>query len=422
MATVRPFKGLRPAKAYAEKVAALPYDVMNREEAKEMSKGNPYSFLHISRAEIDLPESGDYDSAVYEKAKENLDRFEKEGVLVQDPEPSYYIYREVMDGRAQTGIVATVSVDEYEDGIIKRHEFTRKEKEKDRIRHFDICNANTEPIFLTYRDNRKLDAIIEGYAKSNEPEYDIVADGDVRHVLWRVLDHNVISSISEIFRSISNLYIADGHHRTASACAVAAKRREENPNYTGDEEFNYIMAAIFPDTELKIYDYNRVVKDLNGLSVDDFIIQIKEAGFNVSELADRIDSEDEADYNRIRPKKRHEFTMFLSGKWYKLTAEERIIPDDEVASLDVAILQDNLLAPVLAIGDPRTDPRIDFVGGIRGMKELERRVHDDMELAIAVYPVDIGDLLNVADAGKVMPPKSTWFEPKLESGLFIHKL
>lgn len=413
MATVRPFKGIRPDVKYVQEVAALPYDVMNREEAAEMAEGKPNSFLHISRSEIDLPEMEDaYDPAVYTKAKNNLDDFIARGVLIQDDEPTFYIYREVMDGRAQTGIVATVSVDEYKDGTIKKHEFTRVEKEIDRINHFDACNANTEPVFLTYRANKKLDAIIEGYMVSNDPDYDIVAEGDVRHVLWAVRDASIVKSIEEIFEQIPALYIADGHHRTASACKISEKRRAENPDWKGDEEFNFFMAVIFPDAELKIYDYNRVLKDLNGLSTEEFFDAAKKAGFEIEKIGTK------ATY----PSKKHEFTMFIDEKWYKLTATDRIIPDDVIGSLDVAVLQDNLLAPVLGIGDPRTDKRIDFVGGIRGLEELEKRVHTDMKLAIAVYPVEIADLLSVADSNKVMPPKSTWFEPKLESGLFIHSL
>lgn len=413
MATVRPFKGIRPDAKYVQEVAALPYDVMNREEAAEMAEGKPNSFLHISRSEIDLPEMENaYDPAVYAKAKNNLDDFIAKGVLVQDDKPTFYIYKEVMDGRAQTGIVATVSVDEYKDGTIKKHEFTRVEKEIDRVNHFDACNANTEPVFLTYRDNKKLDAIIEGYMTSNDPDYDFVAEGDVQHVLWAIRDESVVKSIEEIFGQIPALYIADGHHRTASACKISEKRREENPDWKGDEEFNFFMAVIFPDNELKIYDYNRVLKDLNGLSTKEFFDAAVKAGFEIEEIGT------EATY----PTKKHEFTMFIDEKWYKLTATDSIIPDDVIGSLDVAVLQDNLLAPVLGIGDPRTDKRIDFVGGIRGLEELEKRVHTDMKLAIAVYPVDIADLLSVADNNKVMPPKSTWFEPKLESGLFIHSL
>lgn len=413
MAIVRPFKAVRPDKKYADKVVSLPYDVMNREEAAQMAKGNPYSFLHICRSEIDLPDQPDpYDRSVYEKAKSNIEENIKKGVFLREDRAKLYIYRQIMDGRAQTGIVGCVSVDEYQNNIIKKHEFTRVEKEIDRINHFDICSANTEPVFLTYRDTAGIKAKMERYIKAHEPEYDVKTSDGISHTLWVIEDDSLVAEISAGFKEIPCLYIADGHHRSASACKVGLKRREENPNYTGEEEFNFFMAVIFPDSDLKIFDYNRVVKDLNGLSEAEFIEKVKAAGFTVEEKGTSIQ----------KPAAKHQFTMYLSGKWYVLTAESRIIPDDIIASLDVSILQENLLGPVLGIEDPRTDKRIDFVGGIRGMEELVKRAESDMKLAFAVYPVDISDLLKVADAGKVMPPKSTWFEPKLGSGLFVHEI
>ena len=413
MAVVRPFKGIRPGEGYAEEVIALPYDVMNRAEAKSMASEKPNSFLHISRSEIDLDDEVDaYDRAVYEKAKSNMEEFLKKGVLVQDEEPKLYVYSEIMDGRRQTGIVGCVSVDDYNNNVIKKHEFTRVEKEIDRINHFDVCDANTEPVFLTYRENRKLSAIIEGYVANNEPVYDLVAEDGITHQLWKIDDVDIINAIVRLFDEIPALYIADGHHRTASACKISEKRRAENPGYSGDEEFNYFMAAIFPNTELKIFDYNRVVKDLNGNTKEEFLNKIEKAGFAVA-----IKGEKE-----YYPKEKHEFSMYLEGSWYSLKAKKNIIPDNIIGSLDVSILQENLLSPILGIEDPRTDKRIDFVGGIRGLKELEKRAESDMKLGIAVYPVDVNDLLLVSDNDLVMPPKSTWFEPKLGSGLFAHKL
>ena len=413
MAVVRPFKGIRPGEGYAEEVIALPYDVMNRAEAKSMASEKPNSFLHISRSEIDLSDEVDaYDRAVYEKAKSNMEEFLKKGVLVQDEEPKLYVYSEIMDGRRQTGIVGCVSVDDYNNNVIKKHEFTRVEKEIDRINHFDVCDANTEPVFLTYRENRKLSAIIEGYVANNEPIYDLVAEDGITHQLWKIDDKDIINAIVRLFDEIPALYIADGHHRTASACKISEKRRAENPGYSGDEEFNYFMAAIFPNTELKIFDYNRVVKDLNGNTKEEFLNKIEKAGFAVT-----IKGEKE-----YYPKEKHEFSMYLEGNWYSLKAKKNIIPDNIIGSLDVSILQENLLSPILGIEDPRTDKRIDFVGGIRGLKELEKRAESDMKLGIAVYPVDVNDLLLVSDNDLVMPPKSTWFEPKLGSGLFAHKL
>ena len=413
MATVKPFKAIRPDAKYADKVISLPYDVMNRKEAAEMAAENPYSFLHICRAEIDLPEQEDaYDRSVYEKARDNIAERLENGVFVQEEKPALYIYRQIMDGRAQTGIVGCVAVDEYQNNTIKKHEFTRVEKEIDRINHFDICDADTEPVFLTYRDDKRIRSIMEGYVANHEPEYDITSEDGIQHTLWVVDDPELVQSLTGLFDEIPALYIADGHHRSASACKVGLKRREEHPDYTGDEEFNFFMAVIFPDNDLKIFDYNRVVKDLNGNSKEEFLAKIQEAGFEVEEKGSDI----------YYPEGKHIFAMFLEGKWYKLTAKDSIIPDHVTESLDVAVLQNSLLHPILGIEDPRTDKRIDFVGGIRGLEELEKRVNDDMEVAFAVYPVDVEDLLRVADNNMVMPPKSTWFEPKLGSGLFLHSL
>ena len=413
MATVRPFTAIRPEKKYADKVISLPYDVMNRQEASDMAEGNPYSFLHICRSEIDLPEQENpYDRSVYEKARDNIEKYLREGVFREEEKPALYVYRQIMDGRVQTGIVGCVSVDEYQNNIIKKHEFTRVEKEQDRINHFDVCDANTEPVFLTYRDDKRIRTIVEGFAAGNEPEYDITAEDGIRHILWVIDDDKIVNSITELFSEIPALYIADGHHRSASACKVGMKRREENPGYTGNEEFNFFMAAIFPDNDLKIFDYNRVVKDLNGNSAEEFIKKIEAAGFEVENKG----------ADTYRPEKKHVFSMYLEGNWYKLTAKDEIIPDHVTDSLNVAVLQNNVLSPILGIEDPRTDKRIDFVGGIRGLEELKKRAESDMKVAFAVYPVDVKDLLEVADAGLVMPPKSTWFEPKLGSGLFIHSL
>ena len=413
MATVRPFRAIRPAAEYASKVISLPYDVMNRKEAAEMAEGNPYSFLHICRSEIDLPQQENpYDRTVYEKARENIEKNLKEGVFLKEEKPDLYVYRQIMDGRVQTGIVGCVSVDEYQNNIIKKHEFTRVEKEKDRINHFDVCDTDTEPVFLTYRDDKRIRTIIEGVAAGSEPVYDITASDGIRHILWVIDDENMIASLTSLFEEIPALYIADGHHRSASACKVGLKRREENPQYTGEEEFNFFMAAIFPDNDLKIFDYNRVVKDLNGLTADEFKDKIKAAGFSIENMGEDI----------YYPEAKHVFAMYLEGSWYKLTADGSIIPDHVIDSLDVAVLQNNLLGPVLGIEDPRTDKRIDFVGGIRGLEELKKRAESDMKVAFAVYPVDITDLLSVSDNDMVMPPKSTWFEPKLGSGLFLHSL
>jgi uncharacterized protein (DUF1015 family) len=414
MAIIRPFRAVRPHETLADKVAALPYDVMNSEEAREMVKDNPYSFLHVDKAEIDLPESIDlYDQRVYDKARENILKFMEEGTLVQEKEKAFYIYTLVMDGHPQTGLVSLASIDDYQNNVIKKHEFTRAEKEADRIRHVDVTNFHTGPIFLTYVYREEITKIIEDYKKNHAPLYDFVAEDGVQHTAWAILDENIIEELRKRFDQVESLYIADGHHRAASAVRVGMMRREKNKDYTGEEEFNYFLSVIFPSNELRIMDYNRVVRDLNGCDSEQFLSKV-EKDFVVEVY------EGEGPY---RPEKKHTFGMYLDGKWYKLEAKEHIVFDeDPLKRLDCKILQDNLLHPILGIEDPRVDKRIDFVGGIRGLKELERRVEKDMKVAFSMYPTTIMDLISISDAGMVMPPKSTWFEPKLRSGLFLHDL
>lgn len=411
MALYRAFKAFRPEKSKQALIPALPYDVMNSDEAREMVKGNPYSFLHIDKAEIDLPKGTDiYSDEVYKKAKENLDNLEKTGALIQDKKPCFYIYRQIMNGRSQTGIVGCASIDDYMNNVIKKHEHTLAKKEQDRIRHVDTCNANTGPIFLTYRKNDVISNAVNDWVNSHEAVYDFVADG-VTQTVWAIDDDDIINTVSNEFAKIDALYIADGHHRCASAVKVGQKRREEKPDYTGDEEFNFFLSVAFPDDELEIMDYNRVVKDLNGISREEFLDAVSN-----SFEAEKVDTQ-------YKPTKRHTFGMLIENDWYKLTAKDSIIDEsDPVKRLDVSILQDNLLSPILDIDDPKTNDRIDFIGGIRGLDELERRCKDDMKLAFAMYPTSIDDLMSIADANLIMPPKSTWFEPKLLSGIFIHHL
>lgn len=414
MSIIRPFKGYRPTQELCSKVAALPYDVMTSDEAREMVKDNPYSFLHIDKAEIDLPKDTDhYSDVVYQKAKDNLWNMVKDGIYIQDKKPVLYIYQLTMNGKSQTGLVACTSIDEYIENKIKKHELTRADKEEDRIRHVGTCNANTGPIFLTYKNKENIDKIINK-AIENEPIYDFTAEDGIKHTVWLIDNDEVINSLISEFKSVPALYIADGHHRNASAVKVGLKRRQENPNYTGDEEFNYYLSVIFPDNQLYIMDYNRVVKDLNGLNKDEFIAKVSEK-FDVAE------------YNGndcYKPSEKHTFGMYLDKKWYSLKAKDAIVDEnDTVACLDVSILQKELLAPILGIGDPRTDKRIDFVGGIRGLKELEKRVDSgEMKVAFSMYPTTMEQLMNIADDNKIMPPKSTWFEPKLRSGIFVHEL
>ena len=417
MAIVKAFKGIRPVKELASKIAALPYDVMNSDEAREMVIGNPYSFLHVDRPEIDLDPSIDiHDPKVYEKARENLDRMITDGEYTQDGEPCLYIYRQIMNGRAQTGIVFCASIDDYINDVIKKHEFTRADKEQDRINHVDYCDANTGPIFLTYKEDQIASEIIDAWIQNEskrKPIYNFVAEDGISHIVWVIDNDIIISEIVDLFKEVDYLYIADGHHRSASAVKVGLKRRAENPNYTGDEEFNYFLAVAFPDNDLMVMDYNRVVKDLNGLTKDELIGKLQEK-FTVTEST----SEDP-----VKPAKKHTFGMYVENKWYLLEAKDGIYnAEDPIDSLDVAILQNNVLTPILGIEDVRTSDRIDFIGGIRGLKELERRANKDMKIAFSMYPTEVSDIMSVADIGEVMPPKSTWFEPKLRSGLFVHKL
>ena len=414
MITVKPFSALRPSAEYADKCAALPYDVMSSDEAREMVKDNPYSFFHIDKAEIDLDKSIDiYDARVYAKARENLVKFENDGIYINDKEEKYYFYRQIMDGRAQTGIVGCASIDDYMENRIKKHEFTRADKEVDRIKHVDICSAHTGPIFLAYKSSSVLDEII---AKETEkaPLYDFVAEDGVRHTVWSTSDKRVDEKIKDAFLSLDALYIADGHHRAASAVKVGIKRREENPSYTGNEEFNYFLSVIFPASTLKIMDYNRLLKDLNGMNPEEFL---KVVGEKIGEVKPCENA------GPCRPDERHSVGMYVDGKWYRVKFYDSICnAESPVERLDCAILQNYLLKPILGIDDPRSDKRIDFAGGIRGLEYLEQRCNEDMKLAIAMYPTSLDELMAVADSGNVMPPKSTWFEPKLRSGILIHKI
>lgn len=414
MAVVRAFKAIRPTSKLADKVAALPYDVMNSEEAREMVKDNPYSFLHVDKAEIDMDPSIDhYDKSVYVKAADNLNNMRKEGILIQDEQACLYIYRQVMDGRSQIGLVGCASIDDYINNIIKKHENTRADKEQDRINHVDYTNSNTGPIFLTYRAKKEITDAVNAWIAANKPVYDFVSEDGIGHTVWIIDDKAVITALEQAFKGVDYLYIADGHHRNASAVKVGLKRREQNPKFTGNEEFNFYLSVIFPDEQLHIMDYNRVVKDLNGNSSEEFLTKVKE----------KFDVEVYNGQGQYKPTAKRSFGMFLDNKWYILKAKAGSFNEnDPVDRLDVSIMQNNLLRPILGIQDPRTDKRIDFVGGIRGLKELERRVNEDMKVAFSMYPTSIDDLMTIADAGEVMPPKSTWFEPKLRSGLFIHEL
>lgn len=410
MADIKPFLCIRPAEGKAADIAALPYDVYNRKEAKEAVRKNPDSFLKIDRAETQFEDDIDmYDDRVYQKARDILwDMFEK-GEFIQEKEPCYYVYELTMDGRMQTGIVACASIDDYADGIIKKHENTRAEKEADRIRHVDICNAQTGPIFLAYRANAVIREAV-GRAKERKALYDFVSEDGISHRVYKISDVSDIEKIQNAFAEIGEIYIADGHHRAASAVKVGFMRREKQPSYTGEEEFNYFLSVLFPDEELMIMDYNRLVKDFNGCTEAEFLEKAGEI-FEVT----RLDG-------ARKPQEKGEISMYLSGTWYCLKIKEQDRSEDPVEGLDVSLLQNLLLNPVLGIQDPKTDERIDFVGGIRGLKELERRVEEDCAVAFAMYPTSIQELFAVADAGMLMPPKSTWFEPKLRSGLFIHAL
>lgn len=416
MVTVKAFKGFRPVEDLASKIAALPYDVMNSDEAREMVVGNPYSFLHVDRSEVDLDPSVDlHDEKVYLKARENLDRMIDDGEYIQDQNPCLYIYRQIMNGRSQTGLVFCASIDDYINNSIKKHEFTRADKEKDRINHVDYCNANTGPIFLTYKEHDIASQVINAWTEGNldkrKPVYDFISEDGIQHIVWVIDNPVIVAEIIDLFKDVKSFYIADGHHRSASAVKVGLKRRAENPNYTGEEEFNYFLAVAFPDNDLMVMDYNRVVKDLNGLTVDQLIEKLSDK-FIVTESKESV-----------KPAKKHTFGMYVEGKWYLVEAKNGIYDaKDPIDSLDVAILEKNVLKPILGIDDVRTSDRIDFIGGIRGIKELEKRANSDMKLAFSMFPTEVSDIMKVADINEVMPPKSTWFEPKLRSGIFIHKL
>lgn len=413
MADIRPFTGIRPQRGMAAEVAALPYDVYNRKEATEFVEKNPNSFLKIDRAETQFPISVDtYDDKVYQKAHDMLKEWIEDGTLLREDKKCYYIYELTMQGRVQTGLVACASVDDYKNNIIKRHENTREEKETDRMRHVETCKAQTGPIFLTYNAVETIDVIVEKI-KKQEAEYDFVADDGIRHRVFVIRDAEEIEEISNTFAKIDKIYIADGHHRAASAVRVCEKLRQENPDYTGKEEYNYFLSVLFPANQLRLMDYNRVVRDLNGYTFKDFVHEVSNR-FDVEEVTGRED---------VRPAERGTFSMYMKGHWFlcRIRESDRR-PEDVVADLDVSILQDKLLGPVLGIDNPKTDNRIDFVGGIRGLEELVRRCEEDCVAAFAMYPTAIEDLIAVAEKGCLMPPKSTWFEPKLRSGLFIHSI
>lgn len=412
MAKIKPFYCIRPAAELAHRVAALPYDVYNRSEAKAVAGKDSLSFLNIDRAETQFSDDVDtYADCVYAKAAELLNTRIEDGTFITDTSENYYIYELTMNGRVQTGIVACASIDDYLNNVIKKHENTRADKEVDRIRHVDTCNAQTGPIFLAYRRNETIYSVV-AKTKENAPLYDFTSEDGIRHRVFVIDSPADVSAVADAFATIDSIYIADGHHRAASAVKVGLKRRAEHPGYDGTEEFNFFLSVLFPEDELMILPYNRVVKDLNGMTKEAFLSRISNE-FTVEELGT----------SAFQPTEKNTFGMFLDGTWYRLTASDTLRSiTDPVASLDVSLLQDYLLAPVLGIGDPRTDKRIDFIGGIRGLGELERRVAKDMTVAFSMYPTSILELFAVSDAGRLMPPKSTWFEPKLRSGLFIHKL
>lgn len=411
MANIRPFQCIRPNEKVASKVAALPYDVYNRAEAKAEVERETLSFLKIDRAETQFDDRVDmYDDRVYQKAKELLEKNIADGIFIEDIQNCYFIYELIMNGRSQTGLVACASIDDYLNQVIKKHEKTREDKELDRIRHVDTCSAQTGPIFLAYRSNSTINTVVEEVKKS-KPLYGFTALDGITHNVWRIDDLDKIRIIQKEFTTINSIYIADGHHRAASAVKVGLKRREAHKGYDGTEEFNYFLSVLFPEDQLMILPYNRVVKDLNGLSYKEFLDKISE-DFTIEELGNTA----------LSPESKGSFGMYLNDNWYKLTIKKETHNTDPVESLDVSILQNYLLSPILGIGDPRKDKRIDFIGGIRGLKELEKRVKEDMAVAFSMHPTGIDELFSVSDAGKLMPPKSTWFEPKLRSGLFIHRI
>ena len=415
MAVVKPFKGLRPPKHLVENVSCLPYDVMNSAEAAQMAKGKKESLLHVTRAEIDLPAGTDiHSSVVYEKAVENFEKMQKEGWLVQDKEAKFYIYAQTMEGRTQYGIVGCAFYEDYYNGVILKHELTRPDKEEDRMTLTKYTNANIEPVFFSYRAVDELDAIIDNIVKNQEPEYDFVAEDGFGHHFWVIRDAKINQRIEELFATkVPVFYVADGHHRTAAASRIGKERAENNPNHTGKEEYNYFMAVIFADKQLKIMDYNRVVQDLNGLSQEEFLTKVADK-FYMQKMGTEI----------YKPAALHEFSMYIDGNWYKLNAKPGTYNDDDpIEILDVNVLSKYVLDEILGIKDLRRSNRIDFVGGIRGLGELKKRVDSgEMKVAFALYPVSMDKLLNISDTGNIMPPKTTWFEPKLRSGLVIHKL
>lgn len=410
---VKPFKGIRPPKALVEQVASRPYDVLNSEEARAEAEGNEKSLYHIIKPEIDFPVGTDeHDERVYAKAAENFQKFQDNGWLVQDAEDKYYVYAQTMNGRTQYGLVVCAAVEDYMTGKIKKHELTRRDKEEDRMKHVRVNNANIEPVFFAFPHQDELDAIVSKVV-AGEAEYDFVAPDGFGHHFWVIDDAATIARITEIFAQFPAMYIADGHHRSAAAALVGDEKRKQNPNHQGDEEYNYFLAVCFPDNQLNIIDYNRVVKDLNGLSDEEFLKAL-EANFEVKEMGEEI----------YKPNALHNFSLYLSGKWYSLTAKEGTYNDnDPIGVLDVTISSNLILDEILGIKDLRSDKRIDFVGGIRGLGELKKRVDSgEMKVALALYPVSMKQLIDIADTGNIMPPKTTWFEPKLRSGLVIHKL
>jgi len=414
MAVLKPFKGLRPPVELAAKVASRPYDVLNSEEAREEAKGNPYTLLHIIKPEIDFPAGTDeHTEPVYQKAAENLNVWRKNGWLVKDAKESLYIYAQTMEGRTQYGIVGCASVDDYLNGVIKKHELTRSDKEEDRMKHVRVTNANMEPVFFAYPAVKELDDIVAGIVARQSPVYDFVADDGFGHHFWLVDDDATINKIVKLFAAIPATYVADGHHRTAAAALVGKEKRAENPNHTGHEEYNYFLAVHFPDNQLKIIDYNRTVKDLNGLSATALIDKIGE-DFEIQKIGTEI----------YKPDQLHTFSMYLKGEWYKLVTKTGCYNDnDPIGVLDVTILSNLILDNILGIKDLRTDKRVDFIGGIRGLGELKARVDSgDMKVAFALFPVSMKQLIDIADSGNIMPPKTTWFEPKLRSGLVVHEL
>ena len=413
MAVIKPFKGIRPPKALVEQVASRPYDVLNSEEARTEAEGNEKSLYHIIKPEIDFPVGTDeHDPAVYTKAAENFQKFQDNGWLVQDSKENYYVYAQTMNGKTQYGLVVCAAVEDYMTGNIKKHELTRRDKEEDRMKHVRVNNANIEPVFFAYPHQDELDAIVANVT-AKPAEYDFVAPDGFGHHFWVIDDEATIARMTELFAAIPSMYIADGHHRSAAAALVGDEKRRQNPNHQGDEEYNYFLAVCFPDNQLNIIDYNRVVKDLNGLSDEEFLKAL-EANFDVKEMGTEI----------FKPNALHNFSLYLSGKWYSLTAKAGTYNDnDPIGVLDVTISSNLILDEILGIKDLRSDKRIDFVGGIRGLGELKKRVDSgEMKVALALYPVSMKQLIDIADTGNIMPPKTTWFEPKLRSGLVIHKL